>query len=87
MKNTNDIRYIELLEDYFWSAFNQGVAIGTTDPENTYGYGAVDKEIEGAHKLYSILDTGSSAINFSYHYFDDFISKIFEYVGGDEWES
>ena len=35
--------------------------------------------------MYTILDTGTSALNFSFHFFDDFISKIFEYVGGDDY--
>jgi len=86
MKNTADIRWIECLEDYFWSAFNQGVAIGNTNPENTYAYGGVEKgEEEETMALYSILDTGTSALNFSYHFYDDFIAKIFEYVGGDDY--
>ena len=62
------------------------MAIGNTDPENTYSYGGVEKGQEDeTMMLYSILDTGTSALNFSYHYYDDFISKIFEYVGGDDY--
>ena len=50
MNNPNyDLRYIDLLEDYFWSAFNQGVAIGNFDTENTYAYGDVSEEVEGGH--------------------------------------
>ena len=83
MKNPDEIQYIKLLDDYFWSAYNQGVAIGTLDFINTYAYETLDAYPEYVvdNKLYSILDTGSSAINFSSLYFEDYIAKIYEYIG------
>ena len=42
VKSLDDIRYIKNLDDFFWSAYNQGVAIGTIDQgeekDNTYRY-------------------------------------------------
>ena len=35
--------------------------------------------------FYSIIDTGSSAINFSSLYFQDFIEKIFDYMGESQF--
>ena len=85
MRNRNDLRYINLLDDFYWSAFNQAVAVGNTDPSNAYGYENVSYNQEYENKLYSIFDTGTSSINFSALYFDDFIEKIFDYVGGDDY--
>lgn len=36
--------------------------------------------------MFSVIDTGSSAINFSTLYYEDFINKIFEKVGGTEYQ-
>ena len=84
MKNPNQIEYIKVLDDFFWSAYNQGIAIGNLDDENTYSYqGLADyPDYVVDNSLYTILDTGSTAINFSSLYFEDFIDKIFAYMGG-----
>jgi len=38
MKNPNQIAYIKVLDDFFWSSYNQGISIGTMDVENAYAY-------------------------------------------------
>ena len=41
MSSEEDIRYINVLDDFFWSAFNQGIGIGSIEVEDTYGYDEV----------------------------------------------
>ena len=84
MRNPGDIRYINMLDDFYWSAYNQGVAVGST--RNAFGYSSVSYNQEQNNELYTIFDTGTSSINFSALYFDHFIEEIFEYVGGDDYE-
>lgn len=86
MRNSADIRYIEMLDDFYWSAFNQAVAVGSTHQSNAFGYESVSYNQEANNQLYTIFDTGTASINFSALYFDDLIEKIFEYVGGDDYE-
>ena len=42
MRRSSDIQYIEMLDDFYWSTFNQGVAIGNLNEENTYAYEGVE---------------------------------------------
>ena len=37
------------------------------------------------HGIYTIIDTGSSAIFYSALYYEAFIRKLFKYVGGETW--
>ena len=64
-------------KDFFWAAYCQGVAVGDTEVENTYGFGTnKDFETELDNTLYSIFDTGSSSLMISSVYYDSFILKI-----------
>ena len=65
-------------EDFFWSFFNTGVAIGTIDN------GFVYEEIPGmevnvfeGNSFYSIIDTGSTALVISVMYYESLIQNIF----------
>ena len=64
MSSEDDIRWIKVLDDFFWSAFNQGIGIGSTDIGDTYAYKGLkdypEWVVDGA--MYTIIDTGSSAI-------------------------
>jgi hypothetical protein len=42
MIDPGEMQYIKVIDDFFWSAYNQGVAIGSMDQSNTYGYQALD---------------------------------------------
>lgn len=75
-----------MLDDFYWSAYNQAVAVGSTNTNNAYGYDSVSYNQESNNQLYTIFDTGTAAINFSALYFDEFIERIFAYVGGDDYE-
>ena len=73
-------------EDFFWGTYVQGVAIGDTSPENSYGWATVeahDTEVDNA--FYSIIDTGSTAIMISALYFEDYLTKIMEKVPDVNW--
>jgi len=54
--------------------------------ESTWGYEQIDFGTVNQNSMYSVIDTGSSAINFSTLYYEDFIYKIFEKVGGNEYQ-
>ena len=86
VKNLDDIRYINNLDDFFWSAYNQGVAVGSTNQADIFSYESVSYSQEKDNSLYTLFDTGTATINFSALYFDDFIERIFEYVGGNDYE-
>ena len=61
-------------KDFFWATYCQGVAIGNTKTENTYGFGTnKDAETEIDNTLYSIFDTGSSSLMIASMYYDSFI--------------
>ena len=80
-----EVVYIDLLDDFFWSAFNQGVGIGSTKDADVFAYSNLDKQYDETvqkHSVYSIIDTGINAIYFSALYYELFIRKIFDHVGG-----
>ena len=69
MSNARDIRWIEMEKDFFWSAYNSGVGIGSTDYSNTFAYASkgerhYPKTIKD-NSVYTIFDTGLSAIMLS----------------------
>ena len=80
-------------DDFFWSAYNQAIGIGSTYNNFIFGYGPSNKRYQqtintqgGANAVYSIFDTGLSAIMISGFYFDDLIKYIFKYIGGDNYQ-
>ena len=88
---TGALRYIPTVaDDFFWSAYNQGVAFGgTITTESSYAYGTNEgydgtEIVDGA--TYSIFDSSLSYIAISALHFDTFIDKLFEEVGGYDYE-
>jgi len=74
-------------EDFFWSTFCEGVAIGDTSDANSYAWG----KLEGystwkAYTFYSIIDTGSSALVISQAYFESLITEIMNRVPDAKWQ-
>ena len=72
-----------LEKDFFWAQYCQGIAIGDTKKQNTYGWGPIDDYDAKSHNnktIYSIFDTGSSSLMISSIYYDSLIEKIFEKV-------
>ena len=86
MKDPSKLAWLSLNDDYFWSAHCQGFALGTTD--NSWAWGSVKDQqdtISGG-EVYSIFDTGASAIIFPNYYFEQFINEMFSEMGGNEFE-
>jgi hypothetical protein len=63
MTNQYDGRDIYVEDDFFWSAYSQGVYFNTTEMKNGYEY------INGSY-VYTIFDTGSSGMLLSSDYYD-----------------
>jgi hypothetical protein len=75
MSNQYDMRDVYVENDFFWSAFSQGLAYGDTSLDNSYGY------INGSY-VYSIFDTGSAGILLSSDYFSEMINKLYyDHIG------
>ena len=90
---SRDLVYLEMTkDDFFWSSYNQAIGIGSTQNNFIFGYADGDRKYaqtinskEGMTSVYSIFDTGLSAIMISGFYFDDLIKYIFKYIGGDSY--
>ena len=77
MRDPSEMVYMEMLDDFFWSQFNTGVAYGSVSSDNMWGF-KVDGEPSG---IYSIIDTGSSHTMLASSFFMDFTRKLFESAG------
>ena len=64
MRDKKEMGYINLNEDFFWSSFCEGFALG--DISNSWAWGGVKDEgvLVDNGNVYSIFDTGASAIIF-----------------------
>ena len=81
MSNPEDIIYIPLLKDFFWSTLNAGFGIGEEiSNQDTYKYASISEYPSTlTHEgIYTIIDTGMGAIYISNIYFDDIIFRIYE---------
>lgn len=57
--------------DFFWSAYSQGVAFANTSMDSSFGY------VNGS-MVYSLFDTGSSGILLSSDYYETIVNKLFQ---------
>jgi len=89
MSNIDDLVYFDMTDnDFFWSTYNQAVGIGSTQSSSVYGYGdSGDKYAEtlNNNSIYTIFDTGLSAMMISGAYFEDLITRIFKYMGATNY--
>eukprot|EP00354_Favella_ehrenbergii_P001286 CAMPEP_0170472308 /NCGR_PEP_ID=MMETSP0123-20130129/14364_1 /TAXON_ID=182087 /ORGANISM="Favella ehrenbergii, Strain Fehren 1" /LENGTH=362 /DNA_ID=CAMNT_0010740499 /DNA_START=595 /DNA_END=1684 /DNA_ORIENTATION=+ len=86
IRKDGEMKWINVNDDFFWSASCLGFAIGTqsngwqwgsiVDAEKTVSYGQV----------YSIFDTGSSSVIIPADYFESYLALIYEQMEGDEFE-
>ena len=86
MRDSEDVAFIELNEDFFWSANCGGFALNGI--ENGYRWGSrknAGKTVSSG-AVYSIFDTGASAIIFPKEYFKNFLKKLYSEIDGDEYE-
>ena len=86
MRDRSEMAYINLNEDFFWSAFCQGFAIGNTN--NGWSWGSVKDQstLVDDGNVYSIFDTGASAIVFPKTYFSQLLTQLYATMVGDEYE-
>lgn len=86
MRDEEELRWIKLNKDFFWSAYCQGFAIG--DLENGWSWGSVkdEAEIVTDNSIYSMFDTGSSQIIIPQHYFAAFLEELYSQMEDKEYE-
>ena len=74
-----------LEDDFWWSTMNSGIAIGVVS--NAYAYEQTNEYPvqQENNSLYSIIDTGSSALMISSIYYEDLIIQLFDYAGITDW--
>lgn len=72
-----DIKYINALDDFFWSFENTAVAFGE-DPD--------DKALKYAEPVYTIIDTSAPTLSISAEYFDKYVDAIFSKVSGNDYQ-
>lgn len=86
-KDGTDFVTTQLIDpDFFWAHYNTGVAIGTTS--NGWAYEAspdYPNFVEG-NSIYTIIDTGSTALLISALYYEALIYAIFDYAQIDDWQ-
>ena len=67
-----DINLIK--EDFFWAGFNQAIAFGSK--ANSWGYAEADYPTVVSNSLYSVIDTGSSALMISALYYNSLVNEM-----------
>ena len=86
MRDPEEMQWLSLNSDYFWSAHCRGFALGS--PTNSWAWGSVkDEESTISNgEVYSMFDTGASAIIFPSFYFEQILTEMFSEMGGNEFE-
>ena len=87
MKDPRWVQYIDLKDDFFWSAMCQGFAIGKR--KNSWQWGSIKDQYDTVSKgeVYSIFDSGASAIIFPKDYFKRFLIELYKHMhDADEFE-
>ena len=79
MKNENNLVYIELQDDLFWSASCQGFAFG--ELSNDYKVPDLQTSFVRDGRIYSTFDSGSAQIQMPDPLFEPFVRQIFEKAG------
>ena len=75
---TGEIKYINALDDFFWSVENTAVAFGESHDDKAYKF---------AEPVYTILDTSAPTLGISSDYFDKYVDAIFSKVkGGSDYQ-
>ena len=92
LRANESLEPIKMLErDFFWSQYNQAIAIGDTQLENVFRWcppedGSHDRrEIQNDGSIYSIFDTSSPFLEISSLYYDSFIKEIFAKMPNVGW--
>ena len=86
MRDPDELRWIELNEDFFWSAYCKGFAIGAID--NSWSWGSISDSDEtvSENSVYATFDTAASQIIVPQHYFGKLLEQIYGYMEDNEYE-
>lgn len=72
--------------DFFWGFMNTGIAIGSISNAFVYGeYEDLPREVFYDNSLYSIIDTGSTALVISVLWYEALINELFKSSGVNQW--
>ena len=85
MRDPDELEWIELNEDFFWSADCNGFAI--YHPDNAWEWGSIRGEEETVQTgaVYAVFDSGSPTIIIPSQFFSSFLEEMFDEMGGDEY--
>jgi hypothetical protein len=73
--------------DFFWGFYNTGIAIGVIENAFAYEpYPDLPEVVFKENSLYSIIDTGSTALVISVVWYESLIRNLFDYAGIDDWQ-
>ena len=86
MRDSDDLAWFDVQEDFFWSAYCKGFAIG--DITNGWSWGSVkgEKELLKKNSIYTMFDTASSQIILPQAYFPAFLEELFRNMADKEYE-
>lgn len=86
MRDPEELVWIDLLEDFYWSAYCKGFAIGAF--ENGWSWGSIrdQEETVSDNSIYSMFDTGASQIIIPENYFPAFLEQLFGAMADKEYE-
>ena len=74
-------------DDFFWSSVNIGVGIGSTALKSVWSWENVPEfNTINDNKIYTVFDTGSNVILISGVHYQDFINKIYDYIGAYDFK-
>jgi hypothetical protein len=79
MSDPMDSVDIAMLDDFFWSSYNQAFGFGDVTPANTYTY-------PGNTMQYSIIDSGTTALLIAEPFFQAYLDKLFEAARVDKYD-
>jgi len=72
--------------DFFWGFYNTGVAFGSIENSFAYEpYPDLPEATFSGNALYSIIDTGSTALVISVVWYESLIRNLFEEAKIDDW--
>lgn len=86
MRSNRELEYIEVNDDFFWSAQCRGFAIG--DLSNSWRWGPIQDagDFVKRGEVYTIFDTTNRAITIPLDYYSDFISELYSTMREAEYE-
>ena len=73
MRDPEELRWIELNKDFYWSAYCKGFSVGSLDNGWSWGSIAFQEDTVTDNSIYTMFDTAASQIIVPQHYFPKFL--------------